>query len=96
MINILADENMPYVQDLFGDFANIVFKNGREINPQDLIDIDVLLIRSITQVNETEFDLNITDEFLEEILENASEEELNFAIDAFIEDIDIETLEDLF
>ena len=53
MINILADENMPYVQDLFGDFANIVFKNGREINPQDLIDIDVLLIRSITQVNET-------------------------------------------
>lgn len=53
MINILADENMPYVSELFGDFSNITFKNGREITPQDLKDIDVLLVRSITQVNET-------------------------------------------
>jgi len=52
MINILADENMPYVKELFSDSSNIVFKNGREIISQDLIDIDVLLVRSITQVNE--------------------------------------------
>jgi len=53
MINVLADENMPYVTELFGDFSNIVFKGGRDITPQDLVDVDVLLVRSITQVNET-------------------------------------------
>lgn len=52
MINILADENMPYVSELFGKFSNITFKNGREIIPQDLQNIDVLLVRSITQVND--------------------------------------------
>lgn len=52
MIKVLADENMPYVSELFGDFSNIVFKGGRDITPQDLIDVDVLLVRSITQVND--------------------------------------------
>lgn len=51
MINVLADENMPYVTELFGDFSNITFKAGREIVADDLIDVDVLLVRSITKVN---------------------------------------------
>lgn len=51
MINVLADENMPYVTELFGDFSKITFKAGREIVADDLIDVDVLLVRSITKVN---------------------------------------------
>jgi len=43
---------MPYVTELFGDFSNIVFKGGRDITAQDLVNVDVLLVRSITQVNE--------------------------------------------
>ncbi len=52
MINVLADENMPYVTELFGDFSNITFKAGRDIVADDLVDVDVLLVRSITKVNE--------------------------------------------
>ena len=52
MINVLADENMPYVAELFGDFSTITFKAGREIVADDLVDVDVLLVRSITKVNE--------------------------------------------
>jgi len=51
MLRILADENMPYVDELFGDFAQVVKKSGREMVSDDLVDIDVLLVRSITQVN---------------------------------------------
>jgi len=52
MINVLADENMPYVTELFGDFSTITFKAGREIISDDLVDVDVLLVRSITTVND--------------------------------------------
>jgi len=52
MINVLADENMPYVTELFGDFSTITFKAGREIVADDLVDVDVLLVRSITKVND--------------------------------------------
>ncbi|ART79445.1 4-phosphoerythronate dehydrogenase [Oceanisphaera avium] len=50
-MKILADENMPYVHDLFGDWAEIVTCPGREMTPEQLIDIDVLLVRSITRVD---------------------------------------------
>lgn len=52
MIKVLADENMPYVTELFGDLCEVAFKGGREITSNDLIGIDVLLVRSITQVND--------------------------------------------
>ena len=51
MIKILADENMPYVDELFADLASITKKSGRDIVSADLIDIDVLLVRSITKVD---------------------------------------------
>ena len=52
MLKILADENMPYVQQLFSSLGHIVTKAGRDINANDLIDVDILLVRSITKVNE--------------------------------------------
>ncbi|MDP2561754.1 4-phosphoerythronate dehydrogenase [Psychrobium sp. 1_MG-2023] len=51
MLTILADENMPYVDELFSDIGQIKKMAGRAITPDDLINVDVLLVRSITQVN---------------------------------------------
>ncbi|MBM7455071.1 erythronate-4-phosphate dehydrogenase [Oceanisphaera litoralis] len=50
-MKLLADENMPFVQELFGDRAEIVTCPGREIRPEQLHDVDVLLVRSITRVD---------------------------------------------
>lgn len=52
MLTLLADENMPMVDELFGDFCWIERKAGREITASDLEDVDILLVRSITQVDQ--------------------------------------------
>jgi len=52
MLNILVDENMPFVDELFGEFGNIRKMSGREMTCDDLVGIDLLLVRSITQVNQ--------------------------------------------
>ncbi|MHA6964555.1 4-phosphoerythronate dehydrogenase [Zobellella denitrificans] len=51
-MKLLADENMPFVQELFGDWAEVTTCPGREISPGQLRDVDVLLVRSITRVDE--------------------------------------------
>lgn len=51
-MNILIDENMPYAAALFGKLGKITAKAGRSLRPEDLIDIDALMIRSVTCVNE--------------------------------------------
>lgn len=48
---LLADENIPKVAECFGDLAQIHTAHGRTISSGDLTDIDLLLVRSITQVN---------------------------------------------
>ena len=50
-MNIYADESMPYVQPFFAEFGEVKLFSGRELTPDQLIDADVLLVRSITQVN---------------------------------------------
>jgi len=49
-MKIVADENIPLVQHYFGTHE-IVLKPGRAINHNDLLDADILLVRSVTQVN---------------------------------------------
>ena len=51
-ITIVADENIPKLDELLGDVADIIYLPGRSISAEDLIDADALLIRSITRVNE--------------------------------------------
>ncbi|MGJ8691161.1 MAG: 4-phosphoerythronate dehydrogenase [Thalassotalea sp.] len=55
-MNIFYDENMPFAKEFFGDFFGEGTKlqsfNGRTVTTEDLIDADVLLVRSITKVNE--------------------------------------------
>ncbi|AOE49553.1 4-phosphoerythronate dehydrogenase [Kangiella sediminilitoris] len=55
MWNIVADENMPLVEELFasidGKPSQIKRLPGREITQSDLVDTDILLVRSVTKVN---------------------------------------------
>ncbi|MFQ3229380.1 4-phosphoerythronate dehydrogenase [Reinekea sp.] len=52
--NIVADENMPNVEPWFAPYAkSITRKAGRNLTAADLHQTDVLLVRSITQVNES-------------------------------------------
>lgn len=51
MLKIVADEKIPLVSELFSPIGKIVLKCGYHIIPNDLIDTDILLVRSITPVN---------------------------------------------
>jgi len=52
-MNIFYDENMPLAQAFFNDLGKLTAFSGRDISAQQLADADVLLVRSITQVNHT-------------------------------------------
>ncbi len=52
MIKVLADENIPYVKEAFSQFGEVRTISGRKITPDTLEDAQVLLVRSITKVNE--------------------------------------------
>jgi len=51
-MKILADENIPFVKELFSAYAEIVTCEGRKICTEKLSDIDILLVRSITKVDQ--------------------------------------------
>ncbi|WP_341936533.1 4-phosphoerythronate dehydrogenase [Marinimicrobium sp. C2-29] len=51
-MKIVADENIPFVQECFGQLGEIVRLPGREMRREDLLEAEVLLVRSVTQVNE--------------------------------------------
>lgn len=48
---IIADENIPQVKDAFESFGEVKLFAGRSITNKDIIDADVLLVRSVTKVN---------------------------------------------
>ncbi|MCG9575554.1 4-phosphoerythronate dehydrogenase [Vibrio tubiashii] len=50
-MKILVDENMPYAEQLFSQLGEVVLKSGRTLTADDLIDVDALMIRSVTKVN---------------------------------------------
>ncbi|WP_019614466.1 4-phosphoerythronate dehydrogenase [Psychromonas ossibalaenae] len=50
-MNIYIDENIPYAQEFFAGLGRLHFFAGRSVCAQQLADADVLLVRSITQVN---------------------------------------------
>lgn len=57
-MKIIADENMPYVQELFGELGQVELVNGRTLTPEMVKDADVLLVRSVTYVDESLLALN--------------------------------------
>jgi len=53
---IVADENMPAIEHLFGDLAEITRLDGRLINSSVLQKADALLCRSITEIDQSLLD----------------------------------------
>ncbi len=51
-MKILADSNIVFAQEAFGGFGEVTLSSGREITNAKLSDTDILLVRSITKVNE--------------------------------------------
>ena len=49
---ILADEDIPCVEHYFSPYGEIILKPGRLLTHQDMRDVDILLVRSVTVVNE--------------------------------------------
>jgi erythronate-4-phosphate dehydrogenase len=50
-MKIYFDENMPFAKEFFTNFGELVPFSGRSLTPEQVADADVLLVRSITQVN---------------------------------------------
>jgi erythronate-4-phosphate dehydrogenase len=50
-MKIIADENIIFVEEAFSSLGDVFLYNGREITNAILKDADVLLVRSITNVN---------------------------------------------
>lgn len=53
MLNIVADENLAFPAELFSQFGNVELVNGRLITNSLLKNADILIIRSITEVNKS-------------------------------------------
>ena len=50
-MKIIADENMPLVWELFAPYGDVITAPGRNLSPEIVKQADVLLVRSVTQVN---------------------------------------------
>lgn len=51
-MKIIADENIPFVHHFFDCFGEVVTAPGRHLTASHVRDADILLVRSVTQVNE--------------------------------------------
>ncbi|NQY63992.1 MAG: 4-phosphoerythronate dehydrogenase [Alteromonadaceae bacterium] len=51
-MKIYYDENMPFADKFFGELGDLFPFSGRKLTAEQVADADVLLVRSITQVNE--------------------------------------------
>ena len=51
MLKIVADENIAYAQHFFAAMGELLLLPGRSIGRADVKDADILLVRSVTQVN---------------------------------------------
>jgi erythronate-4-phosphate dehydrogenase len=52
-MKIVADQNIPFVEKCFAHLGSIELLAGRKITPDAVADADVLLVRSVTKVNES-------------------------------------------
>jgi len=52
-MKIYYDENMPYAKEFFSGIGDLSSFSGREITAEQIANADILLVRSITQVDQT-------------------------------------------
>ncbi|WP_413693300.1 4-phosphoerythronate dehydrogenase [Psychromonas sp. KJ10-2] len=57
-MKIYIDENMPHGRSFFESFGEVITFSGRDVTAQQIQDADILLVRSITKVNESLLALN--------------------------------------
>ena len=50
-MKILADQNMPLVEEYFADLGSVTRLDGRNAKPEHIEDVDFLLTRPVTKVN---------------------------------------------
>ncbi|ARN76491.1 hypothetical protein BST96_18400 [Oceanicoccus sagamiensis] len=53
---MVADENIPQVAEQFASLGEVTVVNGRKLSRQQLRDADILLVRSVTQVDQSLLD----------------------------------------
>ena len=63
-MKIIADQNIPLVKELFAEFGEITTLPGREITAKDIDNVDILLVRSVTNVNRELLLSNTTVKFI--------------------------------
>ncbi len=52
-MKIVADENIPLVNEFFSRLGDVTRLPGRSLTPDDVRDADALIVRSVTRVNES-------------------------------------------
>lgn len=50
-MNIVVDKHIPYIEGLLETFATVEYLSGREFTPDKVKNADVLVVRTVTQVN---------------------------------------------
>ena len=50
-LNIVVDENIPFADEFFSSLGRVTRLSGRNLNAQHLRAADILIVRSVTQVN---------------------------------------------
>lgn len=50
-LSLLADENIPLAREAFQTFGSVTTRPGRDISRDNLQEVDVLLVRSVTEVD---------------------------------------------
>lgn len=50
-MKIVADENIPLINEFFGRLGEVVTVSGRHMTTADVCDADALIVRSVTRVN---------------------------------------------
>lgn len=63
-MKIVADQNIPLAKELFSELGDITSLPGREITSNDIADADILLVRSVTNVNRELLENNTTIKFI--------------------------------
>ena len=49
-MKIVADANIPFVQECFSSIGDVTVMGGRDMTPEVVADADALLVRSISPV----------------------------------------------
>ena len=50
-MKIVADKHIPFLEGVFEPYAEVVYKDGKDITHEDIIDADALIIRTRTKCN---------------------------------------------